>query len=451
MRKHQSFAGAACGLFLVLLVGRGPLLAQLEVSPAPTAFRESTSSTLLPAPNALGLADLLRLSLEANPSLSQARFDVDAARGRALQAGLYPNPTVAVRGEEVGGRVGRGGIVNLPEVSQEIVTGGKLRLSRAVAEREVDQTTLAVLRQRFVLFTAVRQGYFEVLTIQRRIDVLDELVKLATRSADNAQKVLGAGEVAEPDVLQFQIEFNRFLAERESAQQELIAAWRRLTATMGTPGLPYSPLAGSLEAPLPDYDFERARACILELHPEIRSAQVGITRAQLALRRAQAEPIPNVTVGAGYVANFKDRDSELAYQVSVPLPLFNRNQGNIHAAEAELGRAVREVDRVQNDLINRLAAAFGQYAAARQRAERYRTTIMPAAGESYRLTVLAFRGGQFEYLRVLQAQRAIGEANLTYIQALLEEWRAASDIAGLLLEEDWPAPTVTAFEIPLHR
>lgn len=118
------------------------------------------------------------------------------------------------------------------------------------------------------------------------------------------------------------------------------------------------------------------------------------------------------------------------------------NQGNIQAAQQELGRAVLEVSRVQNDLINRLATAFGQYAAARQRAERYHTSILPAALESYRLTLLGFRGGQFEYLRVLQAQRAIGDANLTYTQALADQWCAASEIAGLLLEEPWPVATM---------
>jgi cobalt-zinc-cadmium efflux system outer membrane protein len=100
------------------------------------------------------------------------------------------------------------------------------------------------------------------------------------------------------------------------------------------------------------------------------------------------------------------------------------------------------VDRVQNDLAGRLATAFGQYASARQRAERYRREILPAAQESYRLTLLAFRGGQFEYLRVLQAQRTIAEANLSLIQALSEQWRAASEIAGLLLEEEWPSSPV---------
>jgi cobalt-zinc-cadmium efflux system outer membrane protein len=381
------------------------------------------------------LDDLLQLSLEQNPNLREGAFEIEAARGRAVQAGLCPNPTVSVIGEEIGRE---GGIHSLPQVSQEIVMGGKRGLSRAVAEREVDQAQLALLRQRYALLTTVRQGYFEVLAVRRRIEVLNELVKLASQSSENARKLLEAKQIAELDLLPFQVELNRLRADLDAAQSDEAASWGRLATSMGVPNLPRAPLTGSLDVPLPNYTFETAQAVVLETHPEIRSAQVGITRAQLALDRAEAERMPNVTVAAGYERNLNDRENQAAYHVSVPLPVWNRNQGNIRAAQAELGRAIEGVNRVRNDLVHRLWTAFGQYTAARQRAERYRTAILPDATRAYQLSQTAFRGGQFEYLRVLQAQRAVAEANLEYIRALAGAWRAASEIAGLLLEEHWP-------------
>lgn len=386
-------------------------------------------------PSVLRLEDLIRLSLEQNPALAQAGLEIQAAQGRAIQAGLYPNPTVSVIGEEVGKH---GGIHTLPQVSQEIVTAGKRGLSRAVAEREVDQASLGLMRQRYVLLTTVRQGYFEVLAVQRRIEVLNQLITLATQAYENAQSLRKQDLIADLDLLPFQVELNRLRAQRQAAQREQAAAWGRLTASMGVPKLPPTPLAGSLETVLPAYDFERARAFLLDAHPEIRSAQVGTTRAQLAVRREQAQVVPNVTLVGGYTQNFNDRESQATYGVAVPLPVWNRNQGNIRAAQAELGRAFQEVNRVQNDLINRLWTAFGQYAAARELADSYRTAILPDAEKTYRLSLAAFKGGQFEYLRVIQAQRALAEANLEYIRALADAWRGASEIAGLLLEEHWP-------------
>jgi outer membrane protein, heavy metal efflux system len=441
MTVLQTRPSGAAWLLPVVLLSAAASHGLAQPLTAPGALTEPAT------PAALSLADLLRVALAQNPSLRQGGFDIEAAQGRAVQAGLYPNPTVSIVGEEIGRN---GGIHTLPQVSQELVTGGKLALSRAVAEREVDQAQLALLRQRFTLFTTVRQGYFEVLTLRRRIEVLSELVKLATESYEKARKSLEAKEIAELDLLQFQVELNRLRADLDAAEREQTAAWGRLTAGMGVPNLPPIPLTGSLEAPLPEYAIEPARAILLETHPDVRSAQVGIARAQFALNRAEAERVPNVTLAAGYQRNFNDREDQARYEVSVPLPVWNRNQGNVRAAQAELGRAIQEVTRVQNDLLNRLWTAFGQYAAARQRAERYRTAILPDATRAYRLSLIAFKGGQFEYLRVIQAQRAVAEANLEYLRTLAEAWRAASELAGLLLEEQWPLSLVGPCGTPPH-
>lgn len=126
--------------------------------------------------------------------------------------------------------------------------------------------------------------------------------------------------------------------------------------------------------------------------------------------------------------------------MSVPFPIFNRNQGNVLTAQAEVAKARLEIARVENELSARLATAYGQYAAVKKRVDRYKNSILPNAERSYQLSLAGLKGGQFEYLRVLQAQRVVAEANLEYIRALGDAWRSASEIAGLLLEENWPSP-----------
>lgn len=404
------------------------------------AMPRSTSVAVIVPAAVIGLDDLIRLGLERNPRLAQVGLSVDAARGRAVQAGLYPNPTVSVNLDELGDVTGPGGVNTLPLVSQEIVTAGKLKLARRAASREVDQTTLSLLSQRYTLFIGIRQNYFEVLTLQRRVEILDELVKLAEHSVQNTQKLVEAKEVARLDLVQLEVDLERYRAEREATVQELPGAYRRLAAVVGVYNLPRTRLAGSLEAPLPDYDLDRAQEFVLNEHPDVRSAQVGVERAQLLLRRAQVEPIPNVTVGAGYVRQNQNRSDDWVVGVSVPVPIWNRNQGNIQAAQAQVGEAIQEVGRVENDLVERLATAFRDFAAAQLRAERYRTAILPRARETYELSLKAYKGGQFEYLRVLEAQRSVAQANLEYVRAQGDAWRAASMISGLLLEEQWPWP-----------
>lgn len=406
--------------------------------PRPRAVPEA------PAPASLGLSELTALGLERNPRLAQARFAIDTASGRALQAGLYPNPTVAVTGDELGDRQGPAGIITAPQVTQEIVTGGKLKLSRAAATKEVDQATLALMAQRYALLANIRSAYFDAVTTQRRAEILSEVVKLAEQSVELTRKLLAAKQAARLDLVQLEVDLERLRADEAATRRELPAAYKRLSAVAGVSQLPVAAVTGTLEIPLPPYELERLHPYVLAVHPEVKSAVAGVERAQLLLRRAEAEPIPNVTVSTGYVRQNQNRSNDWMLGVSMPVPVWNRNQGNILSARGQLGEAIQEVGRVENELVERLSTAARDFAAARERAERYRTSILPKAQETYELAVEAYKGGQFEYLRVLQAQRALFEARLEYNRTLGEAWRAASVISGLTLEDQWPpvdAPT----------
>lgn len=428
-----------------IAIAMGVLLVHVTGSRAQTAVSRlgapQPAAQIAQSPVAWSLNDLVAIGLRQNPALAQASFDIQGAQGKARQAGLYPNPVFNFSADELGDRTGPGGIL-APSLTQEIVLGGKLRLARASAQREVDQAGLALQSQRYVLLTTVRQGYFEVLTAQRRTEALAELAKLGKSSLDQADKLYNAKpkQIAELDYLPFQVEYERLVAEFEAARKELAASWRRLAANIGEPQLPYAPMAGSLELPLPSINFEQARADIVEVHPVVQYARVGVLRSEIDLRRAEVQKIPNVTLSAGYVKQYENKSNDAMVGVSVPFPIFNRNQGNIQTAQADLGKARLEVNRMQNELSARLAGAYGQYAAAKERVDRYQKSILPAATRSYELSLAGFKGGQFDYLRVLQAQRTLGEARLEYTRALGDAWRAASEIAGLLLEEEWPVP-----------
>lgn len=395
-----------------------------------------------PVSDAVGLPNLIDLTLESNPRLSQVGWAVETARGQAIQAGLYPNPTFDVTGDELGDRTGPGGIWTA-YLGQEIVTANKLGLSQAASLKEVDQAALDLIAERYRIFTEVRQAFFEAATLQRRADILAELVKLGEQSVKNANDLLEAKEAAELDVVQLEVDLERYRADREATQRALPGAYRKLAARVGLQDLPIAHLVGDLDTPLPDYDLEQVRLYVLGIHPKVRSAQIGVEQAQLELCRAKVEPIPNVTVGAGYTHQSQNRSDDWKIGVSLPIPVWNKNQGNIFAAQAKVHERANAVADVENDLTNRLAAAFSSYASARERSERYRTAILPKAQRTYELSLKAFQGGQFEYLRVLQAQRAVAEANLELVRALGEMWQAASEIAGLMLEDEWPLAPAT--------
>jgi cobalt-zinc-cadmium efflux system outer membrane protein len=432
---------------LVLVTAGSPALAQPDslrsqfaADRAPAAASVAPASLAPPHPSAAPptytLDDLIRVGLDQHPRLAQAVLSVDAARGRAIQAGLYPNPTVSIVGDELGDRQGRGGIVTVPQVSQEIVTGGKLTLSRAAAEREVDQTTLAVAARRSELLAAIRAAYFDTLALQRRAELLGRLRALAQQSVEQTRRLVEARQATRLDVTQLEVEAERVRAEAEAAEQELPAAFRRLAAVTGGKDLPHGQLAGTLDAPLPDYELDRVRQYAIAVHPEVRSARIGIERARLVWQRAQAEAVPNVTVEGGYVRQNESRSNDFRVGISLPVPVWNRNQGNAQAALAEVGAAAKEVDRVEADLTERVATAYREYAAARRRAERL-SGVRAKAEEAFKL-IAEEKNFNFTTVQRLVAQQAVIQATLDQVRALGDAWRAASTLSGLTLEEQWP-------------
>jgi outer membrane protein, heavy metal efflux system len=381
--------------------------------------------------------EFVRLAVARNPRVARATIAIDAAQGRYAQAGLYPNPELAINWDEIGDRQDGRGILTAPRITQTIVTGKKLTLSQAVAAREIDQATLDMLAERYAVVGSVRVAFYEAYGIQRRVEILSELLKLAEDAVATGKTLLDNKQIARLDLIQLEVEREKFRAELLAARGELPASYKRLSAATGDSALSVPAVSGSFDG-LPAYDLEQVRSVVLASHPEIRGAKVAVDRAQAVVRRAEVEPIPNVNLSAAFIRQYENKSYDAAVGVSVPIPVWNRNQGNIRAAKAELGMAIQSVGRVENDLAGRVATAFQTYAAARGRAEQYRAEIIPRAEETYKLSLAAFKGGQFEYLRVIAAQRAVAEARLEYNKSLSEAWRAAGELSGLLLEESWP-------------
>src|SRR5262249_40505035 len=205
------------------------------------------------------------------------------------QAGLYPNPDLAITWDEIGDRTGPGGILTAPRLAQTIVTGRKLTLAQAVAATEVDQSSLALLNERYAVIAAVRAAYFDALALQRRIAALRELVRLADEAVKHGETLLENKQIARLDLIQLQAELARFRADAEAAEQELPAVRRKLAATVGDPRLPIGVLDGPFEV-VPAYDPDRTLEAVLATHPQVRSARGGVEPAQAAVRPAQAQP-----------------------------------------------------------------------------------------------------------------------------------------------------------------
>jgi cobalt-zinc-cadmium efflux system outer membrane protein len=383
---------------------------------------------------AKSLLDLTQWAESASPALRQALADIEVFRGKALQAGLYPNPLLSGGSPQWGGSESQ----FYGQLSQEIITKGKLRLNRAAASREVTQAELRFVRTRFDLLTSVRQGFYATLAGQRRVEILSHLVDVAKLSEESVAKLRKGGEVTPADLLLIQIEREKAELALENAVAMLEANRRQLAALVGTPDTPIGDVSGNLEAVVTDFAKIARESGLLDTNALVQIARAETDRARILLRRAQVEPWPNVTVSGGYMQETTFPNNLGLVSIEMPIPVWNRNQGNIRSARAAVSSASERIQRTYNELAGQLAMAVGRYEAAAQQTKRFEQAIIPKARESLELTRKGLAGGQLSFLTLLQAQRSNAEADLGRVNSLETLWFSAAEIAGLLQQETFP-------------
>jgi cobalt-zinc-cadmium efflux system outer membrane protein len=417
------------------------------ISRLPAFTNKADVSEVIPLPpvaaaaDGLTLAHVENLALANNPTLLHANARVLAAQGRRVQSGLYPNPEVGYAASEIGddGRAGQQGAF----VAQEFVRGQKLKLSQQVASQEIRQAIRELEAQRMRVLNDARREFYSVLVAQESVRVTEELVAIAEKAVSVSGELLEAQESGRVDLLQASVELESVRIGLTNAKLRYQSAWRRLAAVAGVPGMAPATAMGDLRVLPVNLTWDEELSRILGSSPQIAAARTGVARSRWAVRRAHAEPIPNIDVQTSVQYDNSTGYTLAGLQVGIPLPLYNRNQGGIREANAELVAATAEVGRVELALQEQLATVFERYARAQNQVEKYSKEILPTAKRSLELVNLGYQSGEFGYVTLLTSQRTFSMANLSYLSALDEMWSSAIEIDSLLLANSLQNPPLT--------
>src|SRR5271169_3581957 len=412
---------------LLVLIFVGALLpmtlAAQSVLQRGSAQQHAAQQPAAPSADAgLTLEQLQEMALANNPTLAQAKAGVRAAAGRSRQAGLWPNPTIGYSGDEIrGGSYGGGeqGVF----VQQNVILGGKLGLDRKIFAAEGQQAAAEADEQRLRVENGVRIAFYQSLAMQAMVETRGKLRDIAKDAAETTRQLFNVGQADEPDVLEADVEADQDALAVITEQQEQQRAWSVLAAVVGKPDLTLVHLQGDLEK-LPDVNAEEILQTILRDSPAVKIAQLGVARADAESVRAQHEAIPDLFLRGGYSYSFeqlngamppKAAGSEAFAEVGVNLPIFNRNQGNIVAADADRERAKLEVQRVGLVLRQMAAPIVQNYVSSRTIAERYKGRTLPNARKAYELYLRKYHEGAAAYPQVLIAQRTLVQLETSYI------------------------------------
>ncbi|OYP38257.1 TolC family protein [Rhodopirellula sp. MGV] len=411
----------------------GDLLVQHDETSLPVAVDPISESTASAVPDGIATLDeLIATAFGNNPAINELAATTQKAAGYRTQVTLYANPVVGYQGQQL---ADQGTDQHLVFVEQEIITGGKLRLNRAVLNEALRAQLQELEAQKMRVSTDIKTVYYDCLLTQQQMTLIDAFSKQLQRGVELADKRFEVGEGTRIDALQTKVQLKQLELDRRQKAATLRARLRELAAICGTPNRFIGGVGGETLPTAPEaFDWNTLATTIVASSPEYAAAHARIQQASAAVNRHEAQPIPNLMVqlGAG-VDNGTGGNGMINIQAGAPIPLFNKNQGNIAAARAEYCRAVQEAERIENAIRARLAEASGEYDRASEAVQMYSGELLPAAQLSLDLAEEAYQAGEQDFIQLLVTRRTYFDTNLAYIASRGDLAIAKAKIDGYLL------------------
>lgn len=422
MRRHLLPLGLAALL-------SNPSLAQVVDVKFGSAYESSDIGALRTVEPAapITLKAALELAFRASPELSVARRELDAIEATIIQARLHPNPEIATSIEDTR-RATRSTTVQL---NQPIELGGKRAARINAAERGRDGASVELDAKRAEIRATVVAAFFDVLIAQERLRLAQASVELAQRASTAASRRVAAGKVSPVEETRARVAEAGVRIELTGAISELNTARKRLASTWGNTSPLFERADGDLDAlpPLPALADLQSR---LATSPGLLRAKIEVDRRQALMEIERSRRVPDLTVSLGAKRNEELGLTQAILGISIPIPVFNRNQGNLLEAQHRTNKARDELSAGGVRLSNELALAYERLNTARQETESLRRDILPGAQSAYDAATKGFEMGKFSFLEVLDAQRTSFQAQSQYLRALAEAHRSAAEIQRIL-------------------
>ncbi len=388
--------------------------------PSGTAYAQAAAlaEAVTNTPAVLQLTDALALALQGNPELAAFSSEVRAGEARVLQAGLLPNPGLELAVNEFD----RDGAAfdsaeTAVTLGQLFELGGKRRWRKRIAEAEGELAGWDYESTRLDVLAETAQRFTAVLAAQERLALARSGVELATQVDRAASLRVEAGKEPPLQASKSAAELEMACLEADEAGNALGNARRKLAAMWGAQQAGFENVQGDLKSVMNDVPALEVLQLHLANNPELARWETELRLRQAALSAERAARIPDLQGSVGYLQYEEDDTDALAFSVGLPLPLFDRNQGNIAAARHGLAKAEAERSATEVALAAELAEAHALLRMALQRVTALREKVVPAMEEAFRAAHEGYQQGKFGFLDMLDAQRGLVDAKIELLEA----------------------------------
>lgn len=382
------------------------------------------------------LRQALALALMKNPELAAFSWEIRAKEAAIIQAGLLPNPELGAQLEEFAGSGERRGIDSAQstlQIGQTILLGGKRDKRTRLATLERDLAGWDYEGKRLDGLTDVTKAFVDVLAAQDQLSLARELVAVARNVYESAAERVKVGKVAPLEETKASVELANAAIEQEKARRELAASRKRLSNLWGQATPTFEKADGSLAeiAAIPALDLiER----LIAQNPDVARWANEMEQRSAALDLEKAKAIPDVTVSAGWQRFREDGENAAVVGISIPLPLFDRNQGSILAAQRKQAKARQEARTAELKAHSALSDSYQSLASSYVTATELRDQVLPSAQLAFSTAQEGYREGKFGFLEVLDAERTLFKTRGKYVEALAGYHKARAEVERLIGE-----------------
>ncbi len=384
--------------------------------------------------NALTLDEAARAALANNLDLRAARYEVEKARGRLIQAGLFPNPSI-----ELGGRSDKLGNNESEHTisagfAQAFPIAGRLRFAKAASRVDVAQAMVEIRNQERLLIGQVQREFVAILLLRDQIAANGEFIETNRNFVNLFEQRLTKAEVSEVDVNLAKVELQRLELDNAGLGVDLGSRELDLRKELGVnPATPLK-LDGEIENITARFSAKKYAPSMAVNRPDLRLLELSVDRAKAELQLARAEAWEDWTVGLEYTNESTldeprgiDVNNFAGIKLSIPLSFWNRNQGKVHEQQATADQAVQQIEALRLSIRTEIATGLVQATRLRSIVTTYQKALLPRLAKTSDLLKKGISEGLTDSTKLIQAQQQQASllasyltANTNYVQALIQ-------------------------------
>lgn len=382
----------------------------------------------------LTFAQALQRALSSNPKLAGADRDIDVSVGRTLQSRAIPNPELTAEFENIAGSGPYRGTASLETtltISQLIELGGKRDARISAATAELDSVRWQRRAVRLEVLSEAATAFINVAAEQRRIQILDEQVTALDGLRPLLQRRVEAGASAQPEITRAQVAADLVRVDREKARASLASAKRELALIMGEAEPRFARVSGNFGDARPTQPF-RTISDAIDANPQLMRWTAVRAQRDAELLSARLKAVPDLRAGVGYRRFRESGDNAMTLGVTMTVPLWDQNQGDISAARSSLEKVQSERAANKAALLLVAGRAFDAVGGATQELNLLRTAVIPNLRGAAQAIEEGYGQGRFTLFELLDMRATLTESLLREQEALRTYHVAIATIESLV-------------------